>query len=85
MDFAPDLAFYLAGADPYADDQLGGLSLTQTGLRLRDRLVFAALRAAKIPVAVALAGGYAGAPMTPVAIHAATVEEALAAMEAEGS
>ncbi len=72
----PELAFYLAGADPYHDDQLGGLALTQDGLRERDRLVFATLRGAGIPVAVTLAGGYARRTDDTVAIHVATVEEA---------
>lgn len=72
----PDLVIYLAGADPYHDDQLGGLSLTREGLRERDRAVFSALRGAGIPVAVTLAGGYARHTDDTVAIHVATVEEA---------
>src|SRR5262249_12344016 len=39
-DFRPELVCYLAGADPYENDQLGGLSLTLKGLAQRDRLVF---------------------------------------------
>ena len=57
--FQPDLIYYVAGADPYRDDQLGGLKLSIEGLEKRDRLVFAKARAKKIPVAVMLAGGYA--------------------------
>lgn len=75
----PDLAIYLAGADPYEDDQLGGLALTKAGLRARDRMVFEALRGAGVPVAVTLAGGYARRVEDTVAIHVATIEEALAA------
>lgn len=71
----PDLVFYLAGADPYEDDQLGGLALTREGLRARDRLVFAACRAAKTPVVALLAGGYARRLEDTVAIHHATYEE----------
>lgn len=74
----PDLAVYLAGADPYHDDQLGGLRLTQPGLRARDRVVLTALREAGIPVAITLAGGYARRTEDTVAIHVATVEEAAA-------
>ncbi len=74
----PDLAVYLAGADPYHDDQLGGLSLSKAALRVRDRAVLGALRAAGIPVVVTLAGGYARRTEDTVAIHVATVEEAAA-------
>ncbi len=72
----PDLVVYLAGADPYADDQLGGLALTRDGLRRRDRMVFEAARGAGVPIVVLLAGGYARRFDDTVAIHAATVEEA---------
>ena len=68
--------FYLAGADPYADDQLGGLALSQAGLRRRDRAVFEAARSAGVPVVVLLAGGYARRVDDTVAIHVATIEEA---------
>ncbi len=73
----PDLLFYLAGADPYVDDQLGGLALTENGLRERDRLVLQQARVAGIPVVVTLAGGYASDVNDTVAIHVATVEESL--------
>ena len=44
MASAPECVFYLAGSDPYEDDQLGGLRLTRDGLRQRDRMVIAAVR-----------------------------------------
>ncbi len=72
----PDLVFYLAGADPYEHDQLGGLSLTLDGLRRRDELVFRSSAEAGVPVAVALAGGYAIQPDDTVDIHCNTVREA---------
>ena len=72
----PDLVVYLAGADPYREDRLGGLALSIAGLRERDRLVFAAARSHGTPVAVVLAGGYAVRVDDTVAIHAGTVEEA---------
>lgn len=72
----PDLAFYLAGADPYREDQLGGLGLTLDGLRRRDELVFEHLARAGVPVAVALAGGYARRVDDTVEIHANTVRAA---------
>ena len=73
---APELAFYLAGADPFEDDQLGGLALTKSGLRQRDRIVFDALAAAGIPAVILLAGGYARRLEDTVDIHFATFEEA---------
>jgi acetoin utilization deacetylase AcuC-like enzyme len=73
----PQCVFYLAGADPYEDDQLGGLRLTKDGLRQRDRLVIDAVRAANVPLVVVLAGGYARRVEDTVAIHVATIEEAL--------
>jgi acetoin utilization deacetylase AcuC-like enzyme len=70
--FRPQLLFYIAGADPYCQDQLGGLSLTFEGLKARDRLVIASALLQRIPVAIALAGGYAVDVNDTVAIHAAT-------------
>jgi acetoin utilization deacetylase AcuC-like enzyme len=81
MDSAPQCVFYLAGADPYEDDQLGGLHLTREGLRQRDRLVIGTVAAAGIPLVVALAGGYARKVEDTVAIHMATIEEAAAAAD----
>lgn len=75
----PQIVFYLAGADPYEHDQLGGLALTAAGLRERDRMVFAACRAAQVPAVLALAGGYARRVDDTVAIHAASFDEAAAA------
>ncbi len=73
---APELLWYLAGADPYEHDLLGGLALTVEGLRARDRMVFAAARRAGVPVAVTLAGGYAERSSDTVTIHANTVAAA---------
>lgn len=72
----PDVLFYLAGADPFEADQLGGLALTKEGLRRRDRMVLQAARRHAVPVVVLLAGGYARRLEDTVDIHAATVEEA---------
>ena len=57
--FQPDLLCYIAGADPYKEDQLGGLSLSIEGLKQRDELVFRVAKARGIPVMVTYAGGYA--------------------------
>ena len=75
----PQCVFYLAGADPYEDDQLGGLRLTLDGLRRRDRMVIDAVNAAGVPLVIVLAGGYARNVDDTVAIHVATIEEAVKA------
>jgi acetoin utilization deacetylase AcuC-like enzyme len=71
--FEPDLLCYIAGADPYREDQLGGLSLTIEGLKRRDELVFRVARARNIPVMVTYAGGYAQNVEDTVTIHCNTV------------
>jgi acetoin utilization deacetylase AcuC-like enzyme len=76
MSFAPDLLFYLAGADPYREDQLGGLALTIEGLKRRDRLVFETALSQAVPVAVVLAGGYARDTEDTVTIHCNTAKAA---------
>jgi acetoin utilization deacetylase AcuC-like enzyme len=67
------LIFYVAGADPYREDQLGGLKLSLEGLEKRDRLVFETVRAKNIPVAVVLAGSYARCLEDTIQIHANTI------------
>ena len=75
-EFQPDLIAYVAGADPYRDDQLGGLKLSLEGLERRDRLVFEKAGARKIPVTVSLAGGYARRVEDTVQIHTNTIRVA---------
>lgn len=74
----PQLIIYLAGADPYQGDQLGGLALTIEGLRTRDEFVLETAAEAGVGIAVTLAGGYAVCPADTVEIHCGTVEAALA-------
>ncbi len=81
--FRPQLALYLAGADPYRGDQLGGLALTLEGLRRRDAYVMESLRGRGVAVAVTLAGGYALRTNDTVAIHATTVAEAVKALRVD--
>lgn len=78
---AADLAFYNAGADPYAGDALGRLSLDKLDLRRRDERVLDALGTAGIPVAVVMGGGYAEQVDDIVDIHDTTVAAALAAWQ----
>ncbi|MBI5085198.1 MAG: histone deacetylase [Acidobacteria bacterium] len=75
--FRPDIVFYVAGADPYYDDQLGGLSLTKEGMYLRDKLILDGAVKRGIPVAVVLAGGYARNLDDTVFLHAQTAKAAL--------
>jgi acetoin utilization deacetylase AcuC-like enzyme len=72
-EFQPDMLFYAGGADPYEEDQLGGLRLTKAGLKRRDREVFEAARSRAIPVVTALAGGYARRVEDTTAIHVNTI------------
>lgn len=72
-EFQPDMLFYIGGADPYEEDQLGGLRLTKAGLKTRDHEVFEAARSRAIPVTTALAGGYARRVEDTTAIHVNTI------------
>ena len=74
--FSPDLICYIAGADPYKEDQLGGLALTIEGLQKRDELLFRVAQAKDIPVMVTYAGGYARHVEDTVNIHCNTVAAA---------
>ena len=68
---------YVAGADPFLEDQLGGLCVTYEGLRGRDFLVLSSARDAGVPVVIVFAGGYARRVDDTAAIHIATIEEAI--------
>lgn len=72
-----DLAIYLAGADPYADDRLGRLAVTKRGLEERDRFVLDQCRRVGLPVAIAMAGGYGKQINDTVDIHFQTVKTAV--------
>ncbi|HZU24081.1 MAG TPA: histone deacetylase [Bryobacteraceae bacterium] len=76
-EFRPDLIMYIAGADPYREDQLGGLALTESGLKARDAMVLGSAVQRGIPVAITLAGGYAWNTADTVAIHCNTAQAAL--------
>ena len=79
--FSPQIIFYVAGADPYREDQLGGLALTMQGLARRDSLVMDYARKNKCPLVITLAGGYARRVEDTVAIHVGTI---VAARDAAG-
>lgn len=82
--FHPELLVYVAGADPYCEDQLGGLSLSLEGLRERDRLVIWTALHSHIPVAIVLAGGYAVNVQDTVTIHANTARVAKEVLDKTG-
>lgn len=80
----PELVIYVAGADAYFQDQLGGLSLSLEGLIARDRLVLESALEQRIPVAIVLAGGYAVQLEDTVTIHVNTARVAREALERVG-
>lgn len=84
-EFSPQILFYVAGADPYCEDQLGGLALTMEGLARRDALVFDYARRNQVPVAITLAGGYARQVKDTVRIHVNTILAASRAAQQSGA
>jgi acetoin utilization deacetylase AcuC-like enzyme len=70
----PEMIIYVAGADPFDDDRLGGLALSKAGLVERDRLVIGAARTTGIPLVTVLAGGYAADVRDTVDIHVSTIQ-----------
>jgi len=75
--FQPELILFVAGADPYERDQIGGLSLTTEGLNRRDELVIGWAKDSNIPLCIVLAGGYAFEVNDTVAIHCNTIRTAI--------
>jgi acetoin utilization deacetylase AcuC-like enzyme len=73
----PDIVFFVAGVDVVAGDRYGRLSLTEDGLRARDRYVIDCVRDAGIPLVIVLGGGYAPTTLRTAELHAIVVEEAL--------
>jgi acetoin utilization deacetylase AcuC-like enzyme len=78
MESGPDLIVYLAGADPFEGDRLGGLAVSKKGLLERDAQVIAAARLGGIRLVTVLAGGYAVDVRDTVDIHAGTIAAMLA-------
>ena len=72
----PDIVFYLGGADPYAGDKLGRLSLSIAGLRARDELVLTQCRKRSVPIVTVMSGGYAADIHDTVEIHVNTIRAA---------
>jgi len=76
-DFKPGFIMYVAGADPYENDQIGNLALTKNGLKKRDYFIYNQARNYQIPLAVVLAGGYARERKDTVEIQFNTIKEAV--------
>ena len=76
-EFSPEMVFYVAGADPYEHDLLGGLALTKQDLADRDEAVMSACASRGVPFVVALAGGYAERTSDTAEIHAAAIARAI--------
>lgn len=75
--FQPDFAFYLAGADVLAGDQLGRLALTLDGVQARDRRVFRWAARTRTPLVTVMAGGYHRDPTQLIAARLGTLDAAL--------
>ena len=73
---APDIIFYLGGADPYVNDKLGRLSLSIEGLRARDEIVLREAHARRAPIVTVMSGGYAANTDDTVEIHCNTIRTA---------
>jgi acetoin utilization deacetylase AcuC-like enzyme len=76
FDQSPEIVFYLAGADPFADDKLGRLSLSIGGLRQRDQYVLESCYEAEVPVVTVMSGGYGQNLSDTVEIHCNTIRAA---------
>ena len=75
--FAPDLVFYLAGADPHEGDRLGRLAVTDRGMEARDRRVFDWALQRQVPVVMTMAGGYGRDIETTLRVQVNTYRVAL--------
>ena len=74
MSFRPDLVIYQAGVDVWEHDRLGGLALTEAGIKDRDHAVYETCRVHQAPVVVTLGGGYGPTPEDTARLHAATLK-----------
>jgi acetoin utilization deacetylase AcuC-like enzyme len=74
--FTPDIVFYLAGVDPARGDRYGRLTLSDDGIRRRDRQVLEACLDRDLPAVITLAGGYAATPERTAELHSIVFREA---------
>jgi len=80
-DFGAQLIMFVAGADSYEGDLLGGLSLSKEDLAKRDTLVMESCASRRVPFAVTLAGGYAENTDDTIEIQAGTIATAISVGE----
>lgn len=73
----PEFVFYLSGADPFAGDKLGQLSISKQGLRARDEFVLGELAARGLPHVTVMGGGYGKDMNDSVDVYETTVSVAL--------
>jgi len=71
-DVQPDFVFYLSGVDILQTDKYGKLKITMEGCRSRDLLVFQYCKHERIPVTVAMGGGYSADVKLIVEAHCNT-------------
>ena len=72
--FAPDLAFWISGCDPHENDRFGQMSLSDTHLAARDRLVLDLVTSTGVPLAVLYGGGYNRDRLHTARLHANTIK-----------
>jgi len=77
--FKPGFAVFVAGADLYKGDLLGGFRMTMGGIKKRDAFVLAECRRRGVPVVITLSGGYAKISLDTVRIHAGTMKAGIRA------
>ncbi|MBS0659899.1 MAG: histone deacetylase [Verrucomicrobia bacterium] len=75
---APDLVYWLSGADPHQNDRFGQLQLTLRDMQERDRLVLGWLRDRPRPLStvVLYGGGYNREPLHTARLHRNSVAAA---------
>jgi acetoin utilization deacetylase AcuC-like enzyme len=74
----PNVVFYVAGVNVAADDRCGKLALSDQGIRLRDRMVIAAVRRRKVPLVIVMAGDCAPIRSRSAELHSLLFGEAVA-------
>jgi acetoin utilization deacetylase AcuC-like enzyme len=72
--FAPELAFWIAGSDPHENDRFGQMKLSDADMAARDSAVLELVTRLRVPVAVLYGGGYNRDRIHTARLHANTVK-----------